>query len=320
MARSAVSPEPVQSGTNRVSAEVVYCGGAFRPASEAAVSVFDHGLLYGDGIFEGIRAYNGRIFKLDRHIDRLLDSAKAIRLALPLSARAIADLVIETCRRNAIVDGYIRLIVTRGAGHLGIDPRSCREPNVIVIARPIPSFYADGAAAKGATLVTSMLRRPAPDALSPSIKSLNYLNNVLARIEANDAGADEALLLDAQGYVAEATADNIFMQTDQGCFTPPTATNLKGITRETVIEIARDLGVTIVESRFTLTDVWTAREVWMCGTGAEIVPIRAVDGRMIGNGAVGPLARKIIDAYHRLVRTTGTEIGEGLIRTDSPRR
>ena len=287
---------------------MVYARGAFRPVADATVSVFDHGLLYGDGIFEGIRAYHGRIFKLDRHLARLVDSAKAIRLTLPRSAADLGELVLETCRRNHIVDGYIRLVVTRGPGGLGIDPRSCSTPDIIVIARPIPSFYATGVVAEGATLVTSMLRRPAPDALSPSIKSLNYLNNVLARIEANDAGADEALLLDAQGYVAEATADNIFILTDQGAFTPPTATNLKGITRETVIDLARDLGVTIAESRFTLVDVWTAREAWMCGTGAEIVPIRAVDGRTIGTGSVGPLTAKIIDAFHRLVRTTGTPI------------
>jgi branched-chain amino acid aminotransferase len=287
---------------------VIYCDGAFLPAADARVSVHDHGLLYGDGVFEGIRAYNGRVFKLDRHIARLVDSARAIRLTLPLSPQALADVVVETCRRNGLVDGYIRLLVTRGAGLLGIDPRSCAEPNVIVIARPIPSFYADGARTRGATLITSMLRRPAPDALPPSIKSLNYLNNVLARIEATDAGADEALLLDAQGYVAEATADNIFILTDEGCFTPPTATTLKGITRETVIEIARDMGVTIAESRFTLVDLWTAREVWMCGTGAEIVPIRSVDGRMIGTGTVGPLTTKIIDAYHARVRSEGTAI------------
>jgi branched-chain amino acid aminotransferase len=309
MPTRAATNEPVHSQSNTAQAsEVVYAAGAFRPAAEAAVSVFDHGLLYGDGIFEGIRAYSGRVFKLDRHIARLVDSAKAIRLTLPLPPEAIADLVVETCRRNRIVDGYIRLVVTRGAGLLGIDPRSCTQPNVIVIARPVASFYPAGIVAQGATLVTSMLRRPAPDALSPSIKSLNYLNNVLARIEANDAGADEALLLDAQGYVAEATADNIFVLTDQGCFTPPAATNLKGITRETVIELARDMGVAVMESRFTLVDVWTAREVWLCGTGAEIVPVRSVDGRTIGNGAVGPLTAKIVDAYHRLVRATGTPI------------
>src|SRR5579862_2714240 len=174
----------------------IYIDGKYCDEKTAKISVFDHGLLYGDGIFEGIRAYAGRVFKLDRHLDRLVDSAKAIRLTLPLPPQAIADLVLETCRRNHIVDGYIRLVVTRGAGQLGIDPRSCTQPNVIVIAWPAATFYAHRAPDLGATLVTSMLRRPAPDALSPSVKSLNYLNNVLARIEANDAGADEALLLD----------------------------------------------------------------------------------------------------------------------------
>jgi branched-chain amino acid aminotransferase len=310
MSIHATVSETNQKQSNRAAAtEVVYCSGAFRPVGEAAVSVFDHGLLYGDGIFEGIRAYNGRIFKLDRHMERLADSARAIRLTLPEPPHVIADLVVETCRRNGLVDGYIRLLVTRGAGALGIDARSCTQPNLIVIARPIASFYADGATVKGATLVTSMLRRPAPDALNPSIKSLNYLNNVLARFEANDAGADEALLLDAEGYVAEATADNIFIVNDRGTiFTPPTPTNLKGITRETVIDLARDMGLTVVEARFSLVDVWTSREVWMCGTGAEIVPIRSVDRRTIGHGAVGPITARIAEAYHKLVRETGTAI------------
>ncbi len=307
MPTHATVSETSQNKSNQAATEVIYCSGAFRPAGEAAVSVFDHGLLYGDGIFEGIRAYSGRIFKLERHIERLVDSAKAIRLTLPEPPQVIADLVVETCRRNRLVDGYIRLLVTRGAGALGIDPRSCTEPNLIVIARPIASFYADGATAKGATLVTSMLRRPAPDALNPSVKSLNYLNNVLARIEANDAGADEALLLDAEGYVAEATADNIFIVNDRGViFTPPT--NLKGITRETVIDLARGMDFSVVEARFSLVDVWTSREVWMCGTGAEIVPIRSVDRRTIGHGGVGPITAKIVDAYHKLVRETGTTI------------
>lgn len=308
MTSPVASPEQVQSRSNQVPDEVIYSGGAFRPAAEAAVHVLDHGLLYGDGVFEGIRAYHGRVFKLDRHIARLADSAKAIRLTLPLAPENLSDLVVETCRRNRIVDGYIRLVVTRGPGLLGIDPKSCSQPNVIIIARPVAAFYSAGATAQGATVVTSFLRRPAPDALNPSIKSLNYLNNVLARIEANDAGADEALLLDAQGYVAEATADNVFAVTDLGCLTPPTATNLKGITRETVIELAREMGVTVLESRFTLFDLWTAKEAWMCGTAAEIVPIRSVDGRTIGSGTVGPLTAKILDAYHRLVRSTGTPI------------
>jgi branched-chain amino acid aminotransferase len=285
---------------------LVYLNGAFVPAAEAAINVFDHGLLYGDGVFEGIRAYNGRVFKLARHIERLVQSAKAIRLDLPSPPEQIADIVLDTCRRNAIVDGYIRLVVTRGVGSLGIDPRTCPRATLFAIARPMTSFYERSP--QGISLVTSALRRIAPDALSPSIKSLNYMNNVLARIEANDAGADEALMLDAQGYVAEASVDNLFMMTDRGLVTPPTSTNLKGITRETVIELATSLGVPVTEAKFTLFDVWTAREVFVCGTGAEIVPVRVVDGREIGNGEVGPVTSKIVDAYFKLVHSSGTPV------------
>jgi branched-chain amino acid aminotransferase len=287
-------------------ARTIYVSGKFRGDEEATVNVLDHGLLYGDGIFEGIRAYNGRVFKLDRHIDRLFESAKALRLDLPLSRPEIEQIVLDTCRRNEIVDGYIRLVVTRGVGGLGIDPSSCRDPQVIVIAQPIISFYRE--ASSGIRLVTSSLRRPSPDSLSPSIKSLNYVNNVLARMEANDHGADEALLLDANGYVAEATADNIFLVTRQGLATPRTATNLDGITRETVLEIASALGLPYEERPFSLFEVWTAREVFVCGTGAEVVPVLSVDGRTIGSGEIGPTTRTIVEAYARLVRSTGTPI------------
>src|SRR5262249_45178262 len=192
---------------------LVYANGAFRASAEACVSVFDHGLLYGDGVFEGIRAYNGRVFKLERHIERLFDSAKAIRLDIPHTQAEVCDIVVETCRRNDIQDGYIRLVVTRGPGDLGIDPRSCRHSELFVIARPQVSVYRDASA--GIRMITSTFRRNAIDATSPSIKSLNYLNNILARIEANDRGADEAVMLDAQGYVAEATVDNLFIVTDR---------------------------------------------------------------------------------------------------------
>jgi branched-chain amino acid aminotransferase len=308
MTTTAQLTEPVQSTPIGLDG-IVYLDGAFLPAGQAAVNVYDHGLLYGDGVFEGIRAYNGRVFKLARHLERLVDSAKAVRLALPKPAEDIADIVLDTCRRNAIVDGYIRLVVTRGVGTLGIDPRTCPRPSLFVIARPMKSFY--GGTPRGISLVTSALRRIAPDALSPSIKSLNYMNNVLARIEANDAGADEALMLDAQGYVAEASVDNLFMMTDRGLVTPPTSTNLKGITRETVIELATSLGVPVTEAKFTLFDVWTAREVFVCGTGAEIVPVRSIDGREIGDGDVGPITTKIIDRYFSLVRSSGTPIPGG---------
>jgi branched-chain amino acid aminotransferase len=286
---------------------IVYAGGRFGPAGSAGVSVLDHGLLYGDGVFEGIRAYNHRVFKLERHIERLFDSAKAIRLEIPLSRDEMAELVLETCRRNDIADGYIRLVVTRGAGDLGIDPRTCPRPDVVVIARQVPALYANQPW-DGVTLVTSAFRRHAPDVLSPSIKSLNYLNNILARIEANDKGADEALFLDHNGYVSEATVDNVFIVVDRTLMTPPTATNLRGITRETVIDLAGELNIRVDERPFTLFDMWTAREAFMCGTMAEIVPIASVDGRMIGNGTPGPMTARIAAAYNRCVRASGTPI------------
>jgi branched-chain amino acid aminotransferase len=286
---------------------IVYAGGRFGPAAAAGVSVFDHGLLYGDGIFEGIRAYNGRVFKLERHVERLFDSAKAIRLEMPASRDEIAELVLEACRRNDIDDGYIRLVVTRGAGELGIDPRTCARPDVVVIARRVAALYAQKPW-QGISLVTSSFRRHAPDVLSPSIKSLNYLNNILARIEANDRGADEAVFLDQHGHVAEATVDNLFIVVDRTLVTPPTSANLKGITRETVLTLATELGMRAEERSFTLFDLWTAREAFLCGTMAEIVPVATVDGRTIGAGAPGPATSRISAAYYTLVRSTGTPI------------
>jgi branched-chain amino acid aminotransferase len=285
---------------------IVYVSGTFRAAADAVVSVFDHGLLYGDGVFEGIRAYNGRVFRLERHIERLFDSAKAIRLEIPHTPEEVCDIVVETCRRNDIHDGYIRLVVTRGPGDLGIDPRKCPRPELFVIARPQLTMYA--AAGEGIRMITSTFRRNAIDATSPSIKSLNYLNNVLARLEANDRGADEALMLDAQGYVAEATVDNFFIVTERALLTPPTATNLKGVTRETVLSVAAGLDIRTEERPFTLFDVWTAREAFICGTGAEVVPVLSVDGRTIGSGAIGAVTGRIVTAYHQLVRSQGRPI------------
>ncbi|HKB13257.1 MAG TPA: branched-chain-amino-acid transaminase [Vicinamibacterales bacterium] len=301
-----MSKESSPIPANHSSGGVVYVSGAFRPAAAASVSVFDHGLLYGDGIFEGIRAYNGRIFKLERHIERLFDSAKAIRLEIPHTPAEVCDIVVDTCRQNDIHDGYIRLIVTRGPGDLGINPRTCAAPELIVIARPQMTMYA--AAERGIRVITSTFRRNAIDATSPSIKSLNYLNNVLARIEANDRGADEALMLDPQGYVAEATADNFFILTDAALLTPPTATNLKGVTRETLLAVAAGLGIRAEERPFTMFDVWTAREAFICGTGAEVVPVLSVDGRTIGSGAIGSVTARIVAAYHELVRSQGRPI------------
>jgi len=286
--------------------ESIYVSGTFRSPADAAVSVFDHGLLYGDGVFEGIRAYNGRVFKLERHVERLFDSAKAIRLEIPHTQSDMCDIILDACRRNDIVDGYLRVVVTRGPGDLGVDPRKCPRPEVIVIPRKTLSIYA--APSKGIRVVTSTFRRNSIEALSPAIKSLNYMNNVLARIEANDRGADEALMLDPSGYVAEATVDNFFIVTSGGLVTPPTATNLKGITRETILGIAASLGIRADESPFTLFDVWTAREAFICGTAAEVVPVVSVDDRTIGTGGVGPITGRILQSYHELVRMQGTPI------------
>ena len=286
---------------------IIYAGGAFRPAADASVSVFDHGLLYGDGVFEGIRAYNGRVFKLERHIERLFESARAIRLQIPGTRDEVEALVVETCRRNQIVDGYIRLLVTRGAGDLGLDPRGCPRPDLVVIARAGVTLY-KRKPTEGITAVTSSFRRNAADATSPAIKSLNYLNNVLARIEASDRSADEAILLDRDGHVAEATADNVFIVTERALVTPPTSTNLRGITRDTILRLAEELGIRAEEKPFALFDLWSAREAFMCGTMAEVVPIASVDGRTIGTGTPGPTTLRLMAAYGELVRSTGTPI------------
>src|SRR5258708_6410743 len=242
---------------------LIYVDGRFQSADAASVSVLDHGLLYGDGIFEGIRAYNGRVFKLERHIERLFESAKAIRLDIPAAPEDGETLVLEACRQNQIVDGYIRLLVTRGAGDLSLNPRSCPRATVVVIARPVAPLYG-GKTRDGLTAITSTFRRNPPDALSPAIKSLNYLNNVLARLEANDRNADQAILLDRDGHAAEATADNVFIVTDRALVTPPTSTNLRGITRETILRLAEELGIRTEEKPFALFDVWTAREAFVC--------------------------------------------------------
>jgi branched-chain amino acid aminotransferase len=290
--------------------EAVYVDGRMVPAAEATVSVFDHGLLYGDGVFEGLRAYGGRVFRLERHIARLFASARAIRLEIPGTPDEIAAAVLAACRHNGLVDGYIRLVVTRGAGDLGVDPRSCRTPRVIVIATAALAVHRRDAGA-GVHVVTSPFRRNAPDATPPSIKSLNYLNNVLARIDAVDRGADEALLLDAQGYVAEATVENFFIVTARGLATPPVATSLNGITRAAVLELASSLVIRCEERPFTLSEVWSADEAFLCGTAAEIVPVVSVDRRPIGAGRPGPATTRIIEAFRDLVRSTGAPIYPG---------
>ncbi|HEY5539253.1 MAG TPA: branched-chain-amino-acid transaminase [Thermoplasmata archaeon] len=289
--------------------QVVYVDGKFYPASDAKVSVFDHGLLYGDGVFEGIRAYNKRVFKLERHIERMYQSAKAIDLKIPHSKDEFIELILHTCRRNNIVDGYIRPIVTRGPGDLGLDPRKCkRGPSVVIIAQPSIALYPKEKYEQGLKLVTSSYRRVPPQSLSPSIKSLNYLNQIMARVEANQYGADEALLLDTQGYVSEASADNFFIVQNHSVMTPPTATNLPGVTRETALELAEKLGIRAVEKPFTLYDVWAASEAFITGTAAEIGPVVELDGRVIGDGRPGKITKQLIREFRDLVTTTGTPI------------
>lgn len=287
---------------------MVYVDGKFYPQSEAKISVFDHGLLYGDGVFEGIRAYNGRIFKLDRHMDRFFNSAKAIDLKIPHTKEELAALIVETCRRNSIHDGYIRPVVTRGPGDLGLDPRKCkRGPSVVIIAQPQINLYGK-VYERGMKVVTSSYRRVPPQSLSPSIKSLNYLNNIMARVEANQYGADEALMLDIHGYVSEATADNFFIVRNHTVTTPWSSTNLPGVTRETILELAPQVGLKPEERLFTLYDVWAADEAFITGTAAEIGPVVEVDGRQIGDGKPGPQTRALMKAYRDLVNSTGTPI------------
>ena len=287
---------------------IVYVKGEWVPQSQAKVSVLDHGLLYGDGVFEGIRAYSGRVFKLEKHVDRLFLSAKALEIEIGKSKAEIAELILEACRRNNIETGYIRPLVTRGEGDLGLDPRKCKKgASLIIIAVPQLSLYGE-AYERGLSVVTASHRRVPAQSLSPSIKSLNYLNNVLARIEANSTNADEALLLDLQGYVSEASADNLFIVNRKILTTPPTSTNLPGITRDTVMELATQKGYQVREQFFSLFDVWTADECFITGTAAEVGPVSKVDGRMIGEGKPGPITKELMKSYRDLVMSTGTPI------------
>lgn len=286
----------------------VFVDGKYYDEWNAKVSVFDHGLLYGDGVFEGIRAYNGRVFKLKEHIDRLFCSAKAILLDLPLSHAQLMRATVETCRRNRIRDGYVRLLVTRGIGTLGLNPRSCRKPSVIIIAGKI-QVYPPELYAKGMDIVTVPTVRNLHSAVNPAIKSLNYLNNILAKIEANNAGVEEAVMLNAEGFVAECTADNLFIIKNGVLSTPPlSAGALYGITRGTVMELATQMGLPVSEPNLTRYDLFNADECFLTGTGAEIMPVVKVDGRVIGNGKPGALTRKLVESYHALTKAHGEPI------------
>ena len=286
----------------------VFVDGKFVDEKKAVVSVFDHGLLYGDGVFEGIRAYNGRVFKLSEHVDRLFYSAKAILLKIPMSHRAICATVREACKRNKIRDGYIRLVVTRGAGTLGLDPNRCSKPQVIIIADKI-QLYPETFYKKGLEIVTVPTTRNHTNAVNPAIKSLNYLNNILAKIEAINAGCVEAIMLNSQGFVAECTGDNVFMLKGGQLLTPPLAAGaLYGITRGVAIELAKSLGVEVAEPNLTRYDLYNADEVFITGTAAEVVPVVKIDGRQIGSGKPGKLTKNLIKAYQDLTNSTGEAI------------
>lgn len=286
----------------------VFIDGKYYSERDARISVFDHGLLYGDGIFEGIRAYHGRVFKLQEHLDRLYCSAKALLLTIPMTPAALSRAVVETCRVNRIRDGYVRLVVTRGVGTLGLNPNRCKKASVIIIAGSIqlypPAFYQ-----KGMEIVTVPTTRNLHSAVNPAIKSLNYLNNILAKIEANIAGVEEAIMLNAEGYVAECTGDNLFIVKSGALQTPPlSAGALYGITRSTVIDLARESGLTVTEPNLTRYDVYNADECFLTGTGAEIVPVVKVDGRVIGNGRPGRITRDLVAKYHALTEVSGEPI------------
>lgn len=286
----------------------IYMNGKMVPENQAKVSVFDHGLLYGDGVFEGIRVYNGRVFMLDEHIDRLWRSAKAITLKVPMGKKEMADAVVSSCKANRIRDGYVRLVVTRGVGTLGLNPYVCKRPQVIIIAANI-ELYPQKLYEKGLAIVTVATVRSLPESLNPNIKSLNYLNNILAKIEAINDGVMEAVMLNAQGFVAEATGDNIFIVKGGALVTPPTQAGiLEGITRNVVMNLAAQRGVDVRERMMTRYDLYNADEVFLTGTAAEIIPVIDIDRRVIGSGKPGPMTCSLAEAFREFSRKTGRPI------------
>jgi len=280
----------------------VYVDGAFYPKSQAKVSVFDHGLLYGDGVFEGIRAYNGSVFKLKEHIDRLYRSAHMIMLEIPVSKEEMIQTVLETLRKNNLKDSYIRLVVTRGVGDLGLNPKKCAKPTIIVITDTI-ALHKSEAKEKGVTAMISWVKRDPVDATSHEIKSLNYLNSILAKIEANIGGVDEAICLDKNGFVCEGVAENIFIVRNGRIFTPPSYTGaLPGITAEEIAKLARELGYEVKDKNITPYELFNAEEVFFTGTAAEIVPVREINKRTINDGKPGPITKRLMEEFAKLVR------------------
>jgi branched-chain amino acid aminotransferase len=289
---------------------MVYINGRFVSKEEATVSVYDHGFLYGDGIFEGIRCYNGRVFKLNEHVDRLFESAATLRLEIAMTRAEVTAAIVETVRRTGLRDAYIRPVVSRGPGDLGIDPRKCPKANVVIIVDSI-QLYPEEAYRKGLRLITTSTRQRPVDVLNPRVKTCNYMNNIMARLEVNLSGADEGLMLTLDGYVAECTADNVFIVRHGRVLTPPAYIGiLQGITRQTVLDLCGTLGVPAAEQVLTLHDVYTADECFLTGTGAELGPVVEVDGRKIATGKPGPVTQKVLAAFRDLASREGTPVYE----------
>lgn len=286
----------------------IYLNGKLVPESQAKVSVFDHGLLYGDGVFEGIRSYHGRVFRLEEHVERLYDSAKAIDLKIPMTRKAMAEAVVKTCKANQVMDGYIRLVVTRGVGSLGLNPYLCKKAQVIIIAGAI-QLYPKEMYENGLKIVTVGTTRNVSEAVNPRIKSLNYLNNVLAKIEAINSGCMECIMLNAQGFVAEASGDNVFVVRRGELITPPVWCGaLDGITRRAVMELATAQGYVVREDVLNRYDLYIADEVFLTGTAAEIISVVDIDRRTIGNGKPGKVTRNLLNAFREMVKTEGAPI------------
>jgi len=280
----------------------IWIDGKLVDKADAKISVYDHGLLYGDGVFEGIRVYNGKIFECDAHIRRLYDSAKAVRLKIPVGPAELKNVMEQTVKANGFNECYIRVVVTRGVGSLGIDPKKCENPSLIVIADLI-QVYPKEMFEKGIAVITASTIRMHPSALSPRIKSLNYLNNILARIEANDAGVPEAIMLNHEGNVAEGTVQNVFIVRDGQVQTPTTHDGiLEGVTRRVMIDLCARLQIPCVEKSIQRLDLYIADEMFLTGTGGEVMPVTKIDGRQIGSGEVGPVTRKLKDAFHKRTR------------------
>jgi branched-chain amino acid aminotransferase len=265
--------------------------------------VYDHGLLYGDGVFEGIRAYDGVVFKLKEHIERLYSSAHTIMMQIPMAQKEMIQAVLDTLKKNKLSNSYIRLVVTRGKGDLGLDPRKCARATVIIITEPMIALHSKEKKEKGITAMIAWVKRDPVDATSHEVKSLNYLNSVLAKIESNISGADEAICLDKTGFVCEGVAENIFIVNEGKIITPPTSTGaLRGITRNVVMQLAEKLGYSTLEKNITANDLFTADEVFLTGTAAEITPVREINRRVIGDGNVGPATKKLMQEFNKVVR------------------